>query len=143
MGETSTLACALGVAILLLTRVAAWRTVAGVVLGTFVASRLFNAIGSDSNPLFAVPFHWHVVTGSWALGTAFLATDPVTSSATDAGRWVHGFGIGALTIFIRVLNPAYPEGIVFAILLMSTFAPLIDFFVVRANIRRRFLRDEL
>jgi Na+-transporting NADH:ubiquinone oxidoreductase subunit B len=143
MGETSALACMLGAVVLILTRVAAWRTMAAVVLGTLVTTRLFNGIGSESNPMFAVPFHWHVVTGSWALGTVFLATDPVSSSFTDAGRWVYGFGIGALTIFIRVLNPAYPEGIVFAILLMSTFAPLIDFFVVRANIRRRVARDDL
>jgi Na+-transporting NADH:ubiquinone oxidoreductase subunit B len=141
MGETSVLACLLGAAVLLVTQVASWRIMLGVSLGTLAMALLFNWIGSETNPMFQVPFHWHVVTGGWALGTVFLATDPVSSCFTDSGRWIFGIGIGVLTILIRVLNPAYPEGIMLAILLMNIFAPLIDYFVVQANIRRRLERD--
>ena len=102
---------------------------------------LLNGAGSETNPMFAVPFHWHVVMGGWALGTVFMATDPVSSSFTDTGRWLYGFGIGALAILIRVVNPAYPEGMMLAILFMNMFAPLIDYFVVQRNIRRRLARD--
>jgi Na+-transporting NADH:ubiquinone oxidoreductase subunit B len=141
MGETSVLACLLGAALLLFTQVASWRTMAGVTLGTFLMAALLNAAGSETNPMFAVPFHWHVVLGGWALGTVFMATDPVSSSFTDSGRWLYGLGIGALAILIRVVNPAYPEGMMLAILFMNMFAPLIDYFVVRGNVRRRLARD--
>ncbi|UCE86934.1 MAG: NADH:ubiquinone reductase (Na(+)-transporting) subunit B [Deltaproteobacteria bacterium] len=141
MGETSALGCLLGAALLLFTQVASWRTMAGVTLGTFLMASLLNAVGSETNPMFAVPFHWHVVLGGWALGTVYMATDPVSSSFTDAGRWLYGLGIGALAILIRVVNPAYPEGMMLAILFMNMFAPLIDYFVVRSNIRRRLARD--
>jgi Na+-transporting NADH:ubiquinone oxidoreductase subunit B len=141
MGETSTLACLLGAGLLILTRVASWRTMAGVVLGTLFASSLLNWAGSESNPMFAVPFHWHIVLGGWAIGTVFMATDPVSSSFTDRGRWVYGFGIGLLTVLVRVVNPAYPEGMMLAILFMNMFAPLIDYFAIQANIRRRMARS--
>ncbi len=91
--------------------------------------------------MFAVPFHWHVVLGGWAFGTVFMATDPVTSSYTDVGRWWYGIGIGFLCVLIRVVNPAYPEGMMLAILFMNMLAPLIDHFVVRANIQRRAARS--
>jgi Na+-transporting NADH:ubiquinone oxidoreductase subunit B len=141
MGETSTLACLLGAGFLILTRVASWRTMAGVVMGTLFASSLLNWAGSESNPMFAVPFHWHIVLGGWAIGTVFMATDPVSSSFTDRGRLVYGFGIGLLTVLVRVVNPAYPEGMMLAILFMNMFAPLIDYFAIQANIRRRMARS--
>ena len=141
MGETSALACLLGAVLVLGTRVGSWRVVAGVTLGTFLTATLFNTLGSDTNPMFAVPFHWHVVTGGWALGTVYMTTDPVTSAYTEVGKWWYGVGIGALCILVRVVNPAYPEGMMLAILFMNMFAPLIDHFIVRANIRRRRARS--
>jgi Na+-transporting NADH:ubiquinone oxidoreductase subunit B len=140
MGETSTLACLLGAGLLLATRLGSWRTMAGVTLGTFVMAAGLNAVGSATNPMFGVPFHWHVVLGGWALGTVFMATDPVSSAFTDRGKWAYGFGIGVLCILIRVVNPAYPEGMMLAILFMNMLAPLIDHFVIRANVRRREAR---
>ena len=140
MGETSTLACLLGAALLLYTGVASFRIMAGVVLGTVAMSVLFNGAGSDTNPMFVVPFWWHMVLGGWAFGTVYMATDPVTSSVTNRGRWVFGFGIGALAVLIRVTNPAYPEGIMLSILFMNMMAPLIDHMMVRGSIRRRRLQ---
>jgi Na+-transporting NADH:ubiquinone oxidoreductase subunit B len=140
MGETSTLACLLGAAVLVAARLVSWRVIAGALLGTLLASSLLNAIGSASNALFALPFHWHVVLGGWAFGTAFLATDPFTTGFTDAGRWLCGFAVGVLVVLIRVLNPAYPEGMMFAILFANMLAPLFDSLAVRANIRRREAR---
>jgi Na+-transporting NADH:ubiquinone oxidoreductase subunit B len=137
MGETSTFACLLGAVLLLVTRIGSWRTMAGVALGTLAVSLLLNLSGSTTNPLFAVPFHWHVVLGGWAFGMVFMATDPVSSAFTARGKWLYGIGIGTLAILIRVVNPAYPEGMMLAILFMNMFAPLIDHFVVQANIKRR------
>jgi Na+-transporting NADH:ubiquinone oxidoreductase subunit B len=141
MGETSALACLLGAVLILGTRVGSWRVVTGVVLGTFAMASLFNWIGSGTNPMFAVPFHWHIVLGGWALGTVYMATDPVTSAFTEVGKWWYGIGIGVLCVLIRVVNPAYPEGMMLAILFMNMMAPLLDHFVVRANIRRRVARS--
>ena len=140
MGETSTLACLIGAGFLILTQVGSWRSMAGVTLGTFLTAGLLNWAGSGTNPMFAVPFHWHVVLGGWALGTVFMATDPVSSSFTDGGRWLYGMGIGVLTVLVRVVNPAYPEGMMLAILFMNMFAPLIDYFAIQRNIRRRLAR---
>ncbi|MEM1203095.1 MAG: NADH:ubiquinone reductase (Na(+)-transporting) subunit B [Acidobacteriota bacterium] len=140
MGETSTLACLIGAVVLLITRVASWRIMATVTAGSLLASLLLNAIGSETNPLLNVPFHWHFVLGGWAFGMVFMATDPVSSSHTNRGRYVYGFFIGVLAIFIRVLNPAYPEGMMLAILFMNVFASTIDHFVVQANIKRRSAR---
>jgi Na+-transporting NADH:ubiquinone oxidoreductase subunit B len=114
---------------------------AGVTLGTFFMAGFLNWAGSDTNPMFAVPFHWHLVLGGWALGTVYMATDPVSSSFTDGGRWLYGLGIGILAILIRVVNPAYPEGMMLAILFMNMFAPLIDYFALRRNIGRRLARS--
>jgi len=141
MGETSALACLIGAGILIVTQVGSWRSMAGVTLGTFLTAALLNWVGSETNPMFAVPFHWHLVLGGWALGTVYMATDPVSSSFTDGGRWLYGVGIGALTVLIRSVNPAYPEGMMLAILFMNMFAPLIDYFAVRRNIRRRLARS--
>jgi len=106
-----------------------------------VLASLLNAIGSDTNPMFAMPFWWHMVLGGWAFGMVFMATDPVSSAFTPAGKFYYGLGIGVLVILIRVVNPAYPEGMMLAILFMNMFAPLLDYYVVRANIERRLARS--
>ena len=141
MGETSALCCLLGLAVLLITRVAAWQTIVGIVFGTVALANLLNWAGSASNPMFEVPFYWHMVLGGWAFGAVFMATDPVSSAFTNIGRFWYGLGIGALVILIRVVNPAYPEGMMLAILFMNMFAPLIDHFVVQGNINRRLARN--
>jgi Na+-transporting NADH:ubiquinone oxidoreductase subunit B len=143
MGETSALACLLGAGVLIATRVGSWRTMVGVVAGTVIVASLLNAVGSDSNPMFAVPFWWHMVLGGWAFGTVFMATDPVSSAFTNTGRLLYGFGIGALVVLVRVVNPAYPEGMMLAILFMNLFAPLFDYFVVQGNIKRRLARSHV
>jgi Na+-transporting NADH:ubiquinone oxidoreductase subunit B len=102
-----------------------------------VTSSLLNWIGSDTNPMFAMPWYWHLTLGGFAFGMMYMATDPVSASMTDVGRWTFGFLIGFMTVLIRVINPAFPEGIMLAILFANIFAPLIDHFVVQANIRRR------
>lgn len=141
MGETSALLCLLGAVILIVTRIGSWRTMLGVVGGTAAAAGLLNAIGSDTNAAFAIPFAWHVVLGGWAFGTVFMATDPVSSAFTHRGRLIYGFGIGVMVILVRVVNPAYPEGMMLAILFMNMFAPFIDHFFVQANIKRRLARN--
>ncbi len=140
MGETSAIACLIGAVILVATGIGSWRILAGLVIGTFAATSLLNAVGSDTNLLLEVPFHWQIVLGGWAFGAVFMATEPVTAAHTDAGRWIYGMLVGVMAIFIRVLNPAYPEGMMLAILFSNVFAPTIDHFVVRANIRRRKAR---
>ncbi len=140
MGETSTIACLMGAAFLLYTRVASWRIISGVILGAVLTSTLLNVLGSDSNPMFAMPWYWHLVLGGFMFGTIFMATDPVSASMTNTGRWIFGALIGFMTIMIRVINPAFPEGMMLAILFANIFAPLIDYFVMQANIRRRMKR---
>ena len=140
IGETSTLMIFIGGALLLLTRVASWRIVAGVMLGMVLLSSLFNVVGSDSNPAFSMPWYWHLVTGGFAFGMIFMATDPVSAAMTDGGKWAYGILIGMMTVLIRVVNPAFPEGIMLAILFANLFAPLMDHFVVQANIKRRLAR---
>jgi Na+-transporting NADH:ubiquinone oxidoreductase subunit B len=140
IGETSTLAIFIGGVMLLLTRVASWRIIAGVMIGMVALSSLLNMIGSDSNPAFSMPWYWHLVTGGFAFGMIFMATDPVSAAMTDAGKWAFGILIGVMTVLIRVVNPAFPEGIMLAILFANLFAPLMDHFVVQANIKRRLAR---
>lgn len=140
MGETSTLACLIGAAVLLITGIASWRIMASVVLGTVVTTTLLNLIGSDTNPLFAVPFWWHFVIGGLAFATVFVATEPVTAPHTRQGHFIYGFLIGVMIIIVRVLNPAYPDGILVGILFMNLFSPLIDHFVVGAHIKKRRAR---
>ncbi len=137
IGATSALACLLGAAFLIVTGVASWRIIAGVFFGMVATSALFNLIGSASNPLFAMPWYWHLVLGGFAFGMAFMATDPVSATMTNAGRWVYGLLIGFMTVIIRVINPAYPEGVMLAILFANLCAPLIDYAVVQLNIRAR------
>lgn len=140
MGETSTLACLIGAAVLLLTGIGSWRIMGSLVAGSFLATLLLNTVGSETNPLINVPFHWQLVLGGWAFGAVFMATEPVTAAHSERGQLIYGFLIGVLAIFIRVLNPAYPEGMMLAILFMNVFASTIDHFVVQANIRRRKAR---
>ncbi|PID66914.1 MAG: NADH:ubiquinone reductase (Na(+)-transporting) subunit B [Gammaproteobacteria bacterium] len=140
VGEVSTFAVLLGGIFLVFTGIASWRIILGVFTGMVVTSLLFMLIGSDTNPMFAMGPHWHLVLGGFAFGMTFMATDPVTAAVTDTGRWVFGILIGVMTVLIRVVNPAFPEGIMLAILFANMFAPLIDHFVVKANVKRREVR---
>jgi Na+-transporting NADH:ubiquinone oxidoreductase subunit B len=137
IGETSTLACLLGAVFLIYTKVASWRIIFGVFFGMVATSLLFNLIGSDANPMYAMPWYWHFVLGGFAFGMVFMATDPVSAAMTNAGRWIFGALIGFMCVLIRVVNPAFPEGIMLAILFANIFAPLIDYCVIQVNIRRR------
>ena len=140
IGETSTLAIFIGGSIMLFTKVASWRIILGVFLGMFCMSGLFNLIGSDTNPMFAIPWYWHLVMGGFAFGMVYMATDPVSASMTNKGKWVFGALVGVMCVLIRVINPAFPEGMMLAILFANLCAPLIDWFVVRAHIKRRVAR---
>jgi Na+-transporting NADH:ubiquinone oxidoreductase subunit B len=137
MGETSALACLVGAAILVVTGIGSWRTMAGVTLGTIAMASLFNMIGSSTNHYFAVPFWWHMVAGGWAFGMVFMATDPVTSPFSERGKWIYGALIGAFAVLVRTVNPAYPESMMLVILFMNVVAPVIDYALVKANVRRR------
>ncbi|WP_426417847.1 NADH:ubiquinone reductase (Na(+)-transporting) subunit B [Aestuariirhabdus sp. LZHN29] len=143
IGETSFIALTIGGVVLMAMGVASWRIVAGVMIGMFATSVLFNAVGSDTNPLFALPWHWHLVLGGFAFGMYFMATDPVSAAMTDTGKLVFGALIGVMVVLIRVVNPAFPEGMMLAILFANLFAPLIDHFVVQANIKRREARTNV
>jgi Na+-transporting NADH:ubiquinone oxidoreductase subunit B len=138
IGETSTLMCLVGALILVGTGVGSGKIIFSVFAGAYGMGLLFNLIGGNS--FVEMPAHYHLVTGGLAFGAVFMATDPVTASHTETGKWIYGFLIGMLTVLIRVFNPAYPEGIMLAILLMNVFAPLIDYFVVSANKTRRLKR---
>lgn len=140
IGEVSTLMIFIGGALIIFFRIASWRIVAGVMVGMIVMSYVFNLIGSDTNPLFAMPWWWHMVLGGFAFGMVFMATDPVSASFTDKGKWAYGILIGVMCVLIRVANPAYPEGMMLAILFANLFAPLFDYLVVQANIKRRKAR---
>lgn len=140
IGETSVLACLAGAGLLLLTKVASWRVMAGVMVGAAGTTALFNLLGSNSNPMFALPFHWHAALGGFAFGLVFMATDPVSAAMTNTGRWLYGALIGVMVILVRVVNPAFPEGMMLSILFANMFAPTIDYFVTKANVRRRMLR---
>lgn len=140
LGETSTLAIMIGAAFLLYTRIASYRIMGGVLLGMIATATLFNIIGSDTNHMFAFPWYWHLTVGGFAFGMVYMATDPVSAAMTDTGRWIFGALVGIMTVLIRVVNPAFPEGIMLAILFSNMFAPTIDYFVIQANIRRRIKR---
>ncbi|MEZ9998176.1 NADH:ubiquinone reductase (Na(+)-transporting) subunit B [Vibrio lentus] len=137
MGEVSSLLIMLTGLILIAMKIASWRIVAGVIIGLVVTSSLMNWIGSDTNSMFSMPFYWHFVLGGVAFGTFFMATDPVSAAFTNQSKWAYGILIGVMTVGIRVLNPAYPEGIMLAILFANLFAPLFDFVVKEQNIKRR------
>ena len=140
MGETSALACLFGALVLLITRIAPWRVIAAGLIGGLGAACYYYFTGSAVNPLYDIPPHWHLVIGGFAFGLVFMATDPVSAAHTPTGQWLYGLMVGVLAIMIRVANPAYPEGIMLAILLGNVFAPLFDYFVIQANIKRRMLR---
>jgi Na+-transporting NADH:ubiquinone oxidoreductase subunit B len=138
IGETSTLMCLIGAAILVITGAGSWKIIVSVFAGAWGMGLLLNAVGTT--PFTQMPAHYHLILGGLAFGAAFMATDPVTAAHTETGKWFYGFLIGIFTVLIRAFNPAYPEGIMLAILLMNVFAPLIDYFVVSANKKRRLKR---
>lgn len=140
IGETSVIAIAIGAAILLLTRIASWKTMSMVFLGGALAGFLFNVIGLEGNAVAEMPWWNHLAAGGFCFGAVFMATDPVTSCRTEQGKYIYGFIIGALAITIRVLNPGYPEGMMLAILFMNMFAPAIDYCFVQSNINKRLRR---
>ncbi|MEA4974619.1 MAG: NADH:ubiquinone reductase (Na(+)-transporting) subunit B [Paludibacter sp.] len=139
IGETSTLAVLLGAVLILLTGIASWKVMLSVFTGGALMALVFNNFGPDT-AVAHFPWYNHLVYGGFAFGAVFMATDPVTASRTDKGKWIYGFLIGSLAIIIRVLNPGYPEGMMLAILFMNIFAPLIDYYVVDANIKKRLKR---
>jgi Na+-transporting NADH:ubiquinone oxidoreductase subunit B len=140
MGETSTVACLLGAALLIVTGIGSWRIMLAMLIGAVATVIGFNLVPDPTNPLYALPIYYHLVLGGFAFGLVFMATDPVSAAQTQTGRWIYGLLIGFLAMLIRIANPAYPESVMLAILLGNIFAPLIDYFVIRANIRRRVLR---
>ena len=133
--ETSVIAIALGAIILLVSGIASWRTMLAVFVGGGAMGLLFNAIGA--NEYMQLPFYYHFIMGGFAFGAVFMATDPVTSAQTNCGKWIYGILIGAFAVLLRVLNPAYPEGMMLSILLMNCFAPLIDHCIIQSNVKRR------
>jgi len=149
IGETSTLAILIGAAILIITGIGSWKIMTSTVAGGMVMGLLLNIFAGSSGlspevaTYFSMPFWHHLVLGGFAFGAVFMATDPVSAAQTEKGKWIYGFLIGILAIIIRVLNPAFPEGMMLAILLMNTFAPLIDHYVVQSNIKKRLKRAQL
>ncbi len=141
MGETSALACLIGAVILIITGIASWRIIISVFAGTVGLAWLFNIVGSNTNPMFHITPVWHIVLGGFAFGTVFMATDPVTATMTREGQYFYGFLIGVLAILIRVVNPAYTEGMMLAILFGNVFAPAIDTAVIHSHIKKRQFRD--
>ncbi|WP_320007205.1 NADH:ubiquinone reductase (Na(+)-transporting) subunit B [Maridesulfovibrio sp.] len=141
LGETSTLACLIGGAVLIITGIASWRIMVSLLAGVFATAIIFNGVGSATNPMMTVSPLWHLVMGGLAFGMVYMATDPVSSSMTPKGQFYYGALIGVMIILIRTVNPAYPEGVMLAILFGNVFAPIIDSFVMRANIKRRMVRS--
>jgi Na+-transporting NADH:ubiquinone oxidoreductase subunit B len=141
IGETSALACLIGAVILVVTGVGSWRTMVSMLIGGMGFAALLWALGSEANPMFLMPPWWHLVVGGFAFGVVFCITDPVSSTLTETGKYFYGAIAGILSILIRVINPAYPEGVMMAILLANVFAPVIDYFVLQANIKRRKIRN--
>ena len=140
MGETSTLACLIGALVLIVTGIGSWRIMLSITAGALGFAGFLNLVGSDANLMFGMSPLWHLVLGGFAFGTVFMATDPVSAAMTDTGKWIYGLLIGIMTILIRVINPAFPEGVMLAILFGNVFAPVIDHFVLQANIKRRLVR---
>ena len=140
LGETSALACLIGAAVLIGTGVGSWRIMLSMTLSTIFFAEMLHIIGSDTNPMFQMDASWHMVLGSFAFGCVFMATDPVSSAMTETGRWFYGALIGFMTVLIRVINPAFPEGVMLAILFGNVFAPVIDHVVLQGNVKRRLVR---
>ncbi len=141
IGETSTLIILVMGCILMISKIASWRVVSGVLFGMIAMSLLLNIIGSKTNPMFAMPWYWHLVLGGFAFGMVYMATDPVSAAMTNTGKYLFGALIGVMTVLVRVVNPAFPEGMMLAILFGNLCAPLIDFFVIQANVKRRLRRN--
>ena len=141
VGETSVIAILIGAVILLVTGIASWRIMLSIFAGGAAMGLVFNMIGA--NPYMEMPFYYHFLIGGFMFGAVFMATDPVTAAQTNTGKYIYGALIGIMAVLIRVLNPAYPEGMMLSILLLNVFAPLIDYYVVDANIRRRAKRAKL
>lgn len=141
VGETSVIAILIGALILLVTGVASWRIMLSIFVGGAAMGLIFNAVGA--NEYMSMPFYYHFLMGGFMFGAVFMATDPVTAAHTNTGKYIYGFLIGVMAVLIRVVNPAYPEGMMLAILLLNVFAPLIDYYVVDANIRKRAKRAKL
>jgi len=141
VGETSALMILIGAAILIFTKIGSWRIIAGSIIGLVATAFLTNWLaGGSTNTMLTLPAHYHLVMGGFLFGTVFMATDPVSAAYTNRGRWIYGILIGVLTVIIRSVNPAYPEGTMLAILLMNAFAPMIDYFVVKGNMKKRMAR---
>ncbi|WP_120510211.1 NADH:ubiquinone reductase (Na(+)-transporting) subunit B [Photobacterium salinisoli] len=140
IGEVSTLFILIGGAFIVYLGIASWRIIAGTLIGMVAAATLFNIIGSDTNAMFAMPWHWHLVLGGFAFGMMFMATDPVSAAFTNKGKWWYGALIGVMAVMVRVVNPAFPEGMMLAILFANLFAPLFDHAVIQGNIKRRLAR---
>ena len=140
IGETSTLAILLGIGLLLVTGVGSWRIMLSMLIGGVVMGAVLQLAAPHPGHFMALPVHYHLTLGGFAFGLAYMATDPVSAAATDTGKWIYGFLVGVLSILVRILNPAFPEGVMLAILFMNMFAPLIDHFVVRGNIKQRRAR---
>lgn len=143
VGETSTIAILIGAVILIWTGIASWKIMLSGVVGALLVGLLGNLCATDATPYLQMPAYYHLVMGGFAFGIVFMATDPVSAAQTETGKWIYGFLIGALAIMVRLFNPGYPEGMMLAILLMNTLAPLIDYYVVEANIRRRAKRVKI
>ncbi len=140
VGEVSTLAIMLGGLFIIYLGIASWRIVAGVALGVAFLGLLLNIVGSDTNLMYNLPWYYHYVIGGMAFGMFFMATDPVSASFTNQAKWMYGFFIGFMTVLVRAINPAFPEGIMLAILFANLWAPLFDYFVAQSNIKRRVAR---
>ncbi|MGI9293922.1 MAG: RnfABCDGE type electron transport complex subunit D [Pseudomonadales bacterium] len=140
IGATSILGCLLGALFLIFSGTISWRILAGSLIGMIATTLILNGLGPEDNPMFHVPWYWHLVIGGWAFATVFVATDPVAAATTNPGRWGFGILVGVLSIIVRVTNPSFFQGAVFAILLASVFSPLFDYFVIERNIKRRAQR---
>ena len=140
IGETSTLAILLGMVLLLITGVGSWRIMLSMLIGGVVMAAVLNLAAPHPGHFLALPIHYHLTLGGFAFGLVYMATDPVSAAATDAGKWIYGFLCGVLSILVRILNPAFPEGVMLAILFMNMFAPLIDYYVLRGNMKQRLAR---
>jgi Na+-transporting NADH:ubiquinone oxidoreductase subunit B len=148
IGETSTLAILIGAIYLIATGVGSWKIMLSAVLGAVTMGLIFNGVADlmispEQQAYLAVPFYYHLVFGGFAFGAVFMATDPVSAAHTETGKWIYGFLVGFFSIMIRVFNPAYPEGVMLAILFMNVMAPLIDHYVVNANIQKRLKRAKM
>jgi Na+-transporting NADH:ubiquinone oxidoreductase subunit B len=141
IGETSTLAILIGALVLIVTGIGSWKIIVSVFAGGLGMGLLLNAF--SANAYMELPFYYHFVMGGFAFGAVFMATDPVSGSQTEKGKWIYGFMIGVLSVLIRVVNPAYPEGVMLAILLMNMFAPIIDYYIVQSSISKRVKRGKI